>query len=257
MKTQHLKTWLLAFFFLGFAQLAAAAVTSENLSGSYRGKLNASSRVDLVMKSAKEIGRDGSYFAVLLQKDSKTKAKVAMYIVDVLDTEYVMNPLVVTPQGEVSPNPMDDSPSLVLNVGARVGNKPTLVITNANSSNHAGFQGAIRFEEKGSSDVEWSGYEPGDYKRDTVKDIAASLFEMKTKYQADASFTDPKFNGNFKIRMKRPDIFALIPTVHDGTGAKVPSSPQEIGVFLKMGRHRYFVLVNPMNDSDVLFYEPK
>jgi hypothetical protein len=228
-------------------------------AGSYRGKLNNRSSVDLLVKPLR--GRSESYLAVMVQGNSK-QSKIALYLIDPLESsQFVMTPLLVTEDGEVGVT--NDDPSLVLNLGDIKHGKRTFVITNANSSNRAGFQGSMIFETD-DSNLQWLDYQSAAYKLDGVRDTAALLSPIPPgERQSTALFTaGDRISGNFAIREKLPNIFTLKGFVVSSRGAQTENYPKKIGIFVKqirfMARDKTrFLLINPANDTDVMNFEKK
>jgi hypothetical protein len=211
--------------------------------GSYRAEMKDGREVTLMLRDVP--GRAQSALAVLMLEDF---ARVAIYLVDPLDdTSYTLKPVYALADGEIGvPN---DDPSLVIQIGPRKGRRITFTLSNANSSNTRGFQGLLRFEGDTSKHA-WGDYEDGEYGAGRFSAILSPRGgDGSGKAVLDLGTAAA---GNFALREKAPGVFTLKPYVVSSTGVSVSTAPRRLGIFVRFGRRRQFVLVDPTNDQSVV-----
>jgi hypothetical protein len=233
--------------------LSSSAFAGFLNAGGYQGSHNGNDKVNLLLKAA--IGRQGSYFAVLM-KDEK---KISLYLVDEINSNsYSMTPLEVTKDGEIGV--VNDDPSLVISSAKNNKGRDVFKIMSANSGNTSGFNGYFEFEGKPSS-MTWLDIDAGLYKTDEV-DNALQISQVDTKErEATAIFITEAINGTFSLREKFPAMYLINQNAVLATGTTKRDIPSAIGVFLERkgifgSKHREMVLINPNNDTDLsTFYK--
>jgi hypothetical protein len=219
-----------------------AVAAGVDLSGSHQGHIanDTNQLVDFLVN--KVAGRDGSYFAVLIQREKDffvqgfKPTKIGIYMVDPLESEnsYTLTPFVVTPDGSVGVNNAD--PSLVLNItGSKPGGITEFTIASANSSNRFGFQGSILFEKGKVSDLVWIPLEGGKYELDgDGTKIATTVSNLDSNFEATTSFMTKKdLNGDFIIQEKQPWIYVLKTRTVTSTGVEAEQNPKRVGVMIR------------------------
>jgi hypothetical protein len=233
---------------VGLMLSSVAAHADTSLEGSFRGKdkADSNSRFDLVMRPLTAEGRDGSYLGIMVQN---SPLKIGIYLIDpISDNQYMMEPREVTGDGEVIGTRENPDPSLVLNVTGERHGRTAFNITNANSSNHVGFQGPYDFENGDSSDLEWLDMKPGVF---TLGGDHISIGSAMTDHETAISCTLPgTLNGEFILREKMPAVYTLTNVSVTAVGDLLARDPTKLIVFLRKPslfgfKNDFFAMIDP------------
>ena len=222
--------------------------------GGYLGNHNGSDKVNLLVKPAP--GREGSFFAVLMQDEEK----ISLYLVDEINSNsYSMTPLEVTSDGEIGV--VNDDPSLVISTAKNKKGQDVFKIMSANSGNNVGFSGFFEFEGK-ESKVTWLAIDDGQYKSESSKNaLQISQIDPKER-EATAVFITQAINGTFTLREKFPSMYLINQNSVLATGTQKKQLPSAIGVFLEktnmLGcKSVRMLLIDPKNDTNITTFTKK
>jgi hypothetical protein len=228
---------------------AEAGGLSRSLEGGHHGKVVSGSwdgkGADLVLR--KIPGRGSSMIGALVIDDDRA---VYFYQVDynMNKGDWVMIPITATRDGEVIAA-ADTNPSLTLKRTLDKHQSPVLEINSANSPNHTGFEGVVDFPEHDwwHSEYQWQQLKEGVYKCHRGCEGSATVTAplLVEKNEGSITLRLNSLSGDFRMRLKAEEIFAVHAWSEKDTGSEQAEIPARLAISVRKGSSDRILLSNP------------